>query len=90
MTAKKAYADFHGEPATKACHVNLPAPPDEVWMLGRVIGIAYQAVRDGEKDQYYHKFKINNAPFLVVSPDGHGMFFADGKYTVTDRGIEDK
>lgn len=88
--AGKAYADFHGEPATKAHHVVLHEPPDEVWMLGKVIGIAYEAMRDGEIDRYYHEFKPSHAPYLTVSPDGHGLFLADGKYTVTERGIEDK
>lgn len=59
------------------------------WKLGPAVGVAYEATRDGEKARYFHEFAKVDRPDLVVSEDGRQLYFAGGKYRVTDRGIED-
>lgn len=88
--ARKAYIDFHGEPVRQVRRATMPAIPKEVWQLGRIVGIAYEAVRDGKRDRYMHKFKSGSAPVLAVSPDGTQLWLVGGHYQVTDRGIEDR
>lgn len=57
--------------------------------MGPVVGIAYEAVRDGKRAQYFHEFAEAARPDLVSRDDGRQLFLAGGNYTVTERGIED-
>lgn len=59
------------------------------WRLGRTVGVAYEAVRDGKRERYFHEFKRTAAPDLVVRDDGRQLYFAGGSYKVASRGIED-
>jgi len=88
--SSRAFEEFHGAPPSRRRRVFIPDPPREGWLLGRVLGVAYEAERDGEVNKYMHEFRRKSAPLLVVSEDGKSLFFADGKYSVTDRGIEDR
>jgi len=88
--SRRAYERFHGEPPKRQRRVYVPEPPEVGWELGRVLGIAYETVRDGQRLQYMHEFAAKSAPRLVISEDGRGMFLAGGKYRVTSRGIEDR
>jgi len=88
--ASRAYEAFHGDRSKRRRRVHIPDAPPVVWELGRVIGISYETTRDGERAAYLHKFKPGSAPRLVISEDGEAMFLADGRYKVTDRGIEDR
>lgn len=87
--AAQAYNAFHEGPPTDGMMVNIPNPPKAVWELGRVISIAYEARIEGELVSYEHEFKARSAPHIAVSSDGKAMFFAGGKYRVTERGITD-
>jgi alanine racemase len=87
--AKKLYTGFHEEPPEGGRKVNIPTAPAVVWELGKVLSIAYETNVNGETISYEHEFRASSAPHIAVSPDGKAMFFADGKYKVTERGITD-
>lgn len=87
--AVRLYEDFHEEPHEGGRKINIPTPPGVVWELGKVLSIAYEAKIDGKLISYEHEFKAGSAPHIAVSADGKAMFFAGGKYRVTERGITD-
>ena len=87
--AKQAFEDFTGHKAHKVARVKLDNKNVNAWKLGRAVGVAYEATRDGKKAQYFHKFNSRASPDLVARDDGKRLYFAGGRYTVTDRGIED-
>lgn len=87
--AAKAFEDFTGHKASKLRSVRLPDENVAGWEMGPVVGIAYQAKRDGKTQQYFHEFKKEARPRLVSQDDGKQLYIEGGKYKVTDRGIED-
>jgi len=87
--AAKAFEDFTGHRASKLRAVRLPDENVAGWEMGPVVGIAYQAKRDGKTQQYFHEFKKEARPRLVSQDDGKQLYIEGGKYKVTDRGIED-
>lgn len=87
--AAKAYEDFHGEPPRYIDKTRLDEGAVQAYDLGKVEAIAYEAKRDGETSKYMHKFRKSSRPTLAVRHDGKQLYLADGKYHVTDRGIED-
>lgn len=87
--AARAFEEFTGR---KPRHVKASrlAGQDVVgWGMGPVVGIAYEAVRDGQKSRYFHEFDKSSRPDLVASDDGRQLYITGGQYRVTDRGIED-
>lgn len=87
--AKKAFEDFTGHKPTKINRSELDGVDVTGFSLGRVVGIAYEAKRDGETAQYFHRFNKKSRPNLVARDDGKKLYIDGGKYKVTDRGIED-
>jgi len=87
--AKKAFEDFSGHKATKSRVSKLPDRDVTGWEMGPVVGIAYEAKRDGKRTKYFHEFKKAARPALVAKDDGSQLYIDGGKYKVTDRGIED-
>jgi len=57
--------------------------------MGKCLGIMYETVRDGEREQYIHEFNKTARPLLTVSSDGLQLYLIGGSYSVTDKGIED-
>lgn len=87
--AKKAFSDFTGHKAVKLKRSRLDDQNVTGWKMGPVVGIAYEAKRDGTTKQYFHEFKKSARPDLVAKDDGSKLYIDGGKYKVTDRGIED-
>lgn len=87
--ASKAYEDFSGHKPSKVRRSRLPDQDVTGWEMGPVIGVAYEARRDGETKPYFHEFKKNVRPRLVARDDGRQLYIEGGKYKVTERGIED-
>src|SRR5207249_11178912 len=50
------------------------------WKMGPVVGIAYEAKRDGKTKQYFHEFKKKARPDLVAKDDGSQLYIDGGKY----------
>lgn len=87
--AAKLYKDFRGFDPREVIEYDMPDQTVYGMDMGRVAGIAYDTVRDGEPESYYHEFEKNSAPRLVASADGRQLFLPDGDYRVTDEGITD-
>lgn len=86
--AAQLYEDFHGEPATKETIYHAPAP-GVVAQVGPLVGLIYEAIRDGEKNNYIHKFRKTSRPELAVTHDGGQLVALGGRYVFTDRGFVD-
>lgn len=87
--AAQAFEAFSGHKPTKVTRAALPKSDVSGWRMGPVVGIAYEARRDGKVSQYFHEFAKPARPDLVSRDDGRQLFITGGNYTVTERGIED-
>ncbi len=87
--AKQGFRDFTGHEPKKTLRTKLDDRDIAGYALGDMVGVAYEATRDGVKDQYFHRFKKSARPKLVSKSDGSQLYIAGGKYKVTDRGVED-
>lgn len=86
----KLYEDFSGHEAEIVAKTKKPKIPGVLIAVGMVDFIGYTTVRDGQEEKYIHKFKRAAAPRFCVSPDGKQIFFIDGSYDFTERGIVDR
>ncbi len=87
--AAQAFEDFSGHKPTRVTKAQLQHTDAAGWKMGPAVGIAYEARRDGVTRQYFHEFAKSARPDLVSRDDGKQLFLVGGKYTVTNRGIED-
>lgn len=58
-------------------------------VVGKVLGVMYETVRDGKHEKYCHEFNRKSRPLLVASHDGSQIGIVGGQYRFTERGIED-
>lgn len=87
--AENLYRDFTGhEPDNTVDIVKLPAHDTGI-LIGNVVGIIYDTVRDGKDEQYIHEFKPRSRPQLAASHDGTQLYILGGGYTFKDTGIND-
>jgi hypothetical protein len=89
LRAAKAYADFTGHLPKTSYTVQLDGAPIAGYRLGPMVGVAYEATRDGITDQYFHRFSKHARPDLVVKDDGSQLYVVRGRYRVGQRGIQD-
>lgn len=87
--AGRLFRDFRGENPGRVDVLTVPAIPDVVLQVGECIGIMYRTKRDGQVDNYLHRFVKKARPTLAVSSDGRILYLLGGAYRVTDRGIVD-
>lgn len=87
--AERAYQAFTGARPSRVSVSRLDDRDTVGWKMGPAVGVAYEAVRDGVRERYFHEFKKRARPDLVASADGRKLYFAGGRYKVTERGIED-
>lgn len=87
--AVRAYEAFKGEKPTRLRRARLPDGDVTGWQMGPLVGVAYEARRDGKTAQYFHEFKPKARPNLVAQDDGRRLYIEGGRFRVTDRGIED-
>lgn len=87
--AALAYRNFTGALPKGAYTVKLDRGPQAAYRLGSLVGVAYEATRDGVTERYFHEFTKAARPDLAVRDDGRQLYVTRGRYRVTDRGIED-
>lgn len=87
--ASRAFEEFTGRKPAKVRQEKLDTGPVVGWEMGPLVGVAYEAVRDGKKDRYFHEFAEKSRPRLVAREDGRQLYIAGGKYKVTERGVVD-
>ena len=83
------YRDFSGHEPDEVVSIPAPTLPPAVLVIGRLEGVIYSTVRDGENERYIHKFRAASQPLLCASPDGTQLFIVEGRYEFTERGIVD-
>lgn len=83
------YERFTGHDAGIVEKIAKPKIPDAVAVIGPCDFVGYTTQRDGNTEQYIHKFKAADKPLLCVSPDGRQILLIGGAYVFTDRGIVD-
>lgn len=90
--AEKLFEDFTGQPADRVAVLDVPnlREGEQLVMVGTVVAIAYEAVRDGQRDHYEHAFRKSSRPVLAASSDGKRLYLLAGAYEFTDHGIEDR
>ncbi len=89
LRARMAYKAFTGASPTGEYMARLDDKPVAAYKLGSLVGVAYEATRDGETERYFHEFAKRARPDLAVRDDGRQLYVVGDKYRVTDRGIED-
>lgn len=87
--ASRAFEDFTGRKPRNVTVEDLDDHPVAGWEMGPLVGVAYEAVRDGERARYFHEFAKSSRPRLVARDDGRKLYIAGGRYRVTERGVED-
>ncbi len=87
--AIRAHEAFSGHTPGKVRVSKLPDRDVTGWQMGPVLGIAYEAKRDGKTQPYFHEFAKPVRPKLVSRDDGRQLYIDGGSYIVTDHGIED-
>ena len=87
--AKALYTDFTGHEASKRRRVFVPSMPTELVEVGKMMGIAYRTTRNGQTLDYFHEFKVKNAPILAVSPCGKMIFVIGGRFKFGSLGFVD-
>lgn len=87
--ARKAYSDFTGHTPKSLYKDRLDDKPVAGYRMGSLVGVAYEATRDGKTEKYFHRFGKKARPDLVARDDGKQLYITRGKYKVTDRGVED-
>ena len=89
-SATRLYEDFTGQEPEEISIVDKPEMPDVLLAIGRVTGLMYETVRDGQLEDYIHEFSGKARPTFAVSHDGKRLFMLGGAYNFTARGIVDK
>lgn len=87
--AAELFEDFTGHDPEYIDTIDLPIH-DVGLIVGECLGIMYETVRDGKREQYVHKFKKKARPVLAASFDGSQLYVLAGAYTFTPAGITDK
>ena len=86
----KLLENFSGHAAVKVIKLTGIKHPDTVIAIGPLVGVIYEARRDGKTDTYIHKFRKQSRPLFAASHDGRQLYMLGGAYNFTDRGIVDK
>lgn len=90
VRARDLYERFTGHPGKTLMTVPKPVIPNEGLVIGKVLGIMYETVRDGRREKYRHLFAARSRPLFVVSHDGKQLLMIGGSFDFTERGIVDK
>jgi hypothetical protein len=85
----RAYEEFTGHAAGQVAEVQIEHPTSAA-VVGRLVGVAYEAVRNGQTIKYMHEFAAGCEPTLAVAPGKQAqLLIVGGSYTFTDHGIVD-
>lgn len=87
--AMKLYQNFSGHEPELVGKTHKPKIPDVGIVIGELDGVAYETVRDGVKEKYFHQFDKKIRPLLVSSFDGSQVYILGGEYDFTADGIVD-
>lgn len=87
--AMRTFEEFTGHKSEHYATVKINVPKSAA-VVGKLLGVAYEAVRDGQTIQYMHEFAKGCEPTLAVAPGAQAqLLIVGGSYTFTDHGIVD-
>lgn len=84
------YEKFHGEDPRFVTSIKLRAQDKILLQIGKLVGVMYEAKRDGVTKKFLHQFTGSSRPVLASSHDGQQLYIAGGKYDFTEDGIIDR
>lgn len=87
--AMTLYRNFSGHEPEVVGKMEKPDIPEVGIVIGELEGIAYETMRDGEIEKYFHRFDKKVRPLLVSSFDGRLIYILGGEYDFTEDGIVD-
>jgi hypothetical protein len=87
--AMKLYKNFSGHEPELVGKTSKPKIPSVGIVIGELDGVAYETVRDGKTEKYFHQFNKRIRPLLVSSFDGASIYILGGEYDFTQDGIVD-
>lgn len=87
--AARRFEEFTGHAATKEFRIQ-QRPIRTGLAVGKLVGVMYEATRDGATDKYFHRFKKSSQPLLIANHDGSTLGIVGGRFRFTDRGIVDE
>lgn len=87
--AMNLYRKFSGHSPELIGKTKKPKIPDVGIVIGELDGVAYETVRDGERQKYFHQFDRKVRPLLISSHDGRCIYILGGEYDFTEDGIVD-
>lgn len=87
--AARRFEAFTGHTATKEFRFR-QRPIRTGLAVGKLVGVMYEATRDGATDKYFHRFKKSSQPLLIANHDGSSFGIVGGRSRFTDRGIVDE
>lgn len=87
--AESLFKEFTGHEPCEQVIVEVDELPHSAAVIGRLHGLIYDTIRDGEQERYIHRFKDECAPILAISDTGDQILIVGGNYEFTERGIED-
>ncbi len=88
-SAMELYKNFSGHSPELVGRLEKPEIPDVGIIIGELDGIAYETVRDGITEKYFHRFDKKVRPLLASSFDGRLIYILGGEYDFTEDGIVD-
>lgn len=89
-TGMDLYRRFSGHEPEIVGRTGKPKIPDVGIVIGEMMGVAYETVRDGIVEKYFHEFAKKSRPLLVSAFDGKSIYIVGGQYDFTEDGIVDK
>lgn len=87
--AMTLYRNFSGHEPEVVGKMERPDIPEVGIVIGELEGVAYETMRDGEIEKYFHRFDKKVRPLLVSSFDGRLIYILGGEYDFTEDGIVD-
>lgn len=89
-SAATLYEKFHGEDPRFVTAVKLRAQDKILLQIGKLVGVMYEARRDGVTKKFLHQFTGASRPVLASSHDGRQLYVVGGNYDFTEDGITDR
>jgi hypothetical protein len=86
--AFKLHEQFREAKPTRSKRVKINVP-SAMMLMGTVESICYRTTHKGVAHLYKHDFAPGSRPFLAAGAKRNQLFFVEGRYHVTDRGIVD-
>lgn len=83
------YQQFTGMNPESISRVDVRLPQSAL-VIGNLVAVMYETVRDGKVERYKHTFRARSRPLLAASSDGKSLLILGGGFQFTDRGIVDK